>query len=190
VIVNRDVPRAPLQLLVVMLLISFTVVCSVSAQERAILLQIVSGDLLKVLYHDREEYVRLRGVETPDSHYTEDNVRWADTFHVERNSITILGKKAVYFLSTLMKRGDCLVMEFDDKHRDEFDNLVAYVSLRNGKMINELVLREGYGYLYIPSFSGRYAAKLREAQRSAQVNERGLWRKHHCLFKFFLNIQN
>lgn len=188
--VNRHVNRALLYWLIMSLLLYFTVVCSVFAQERVMLLQVVSGDVLKVLYHDREEYVRLIGIETPDSQYTKDNVKLADNFNIERDSLTILGKKAVHFLNTLMKSGDYLIIEFDDKSRDEFDTLVAYVYLVDGRMINELVLREGYGYLDVPSFSGRYADILTRAQRSAQENERGLWRKRHCLLKLFLNIQN
>ncbi len=70
--------------------------------------------------------------------------------------------------------GRRVALEFDEQPTDG-PRLVAYVYLDDGRMFNEMLLREGYAQLVDTPPNTRYLKKFREAQREAREARRGLW---------------
>ena len=55
---------------------------------------------------------------------------------------------------------------------NQYGRLLAYLWLSDGRMFNEVPLREGYAQVATFSPNVRYVERFREAQREA---DRGLW---------------
>lgn len=70
--------------------------------------------------------------------------------------------------------GRRVALEFDEQPIDG-PRLVAYVYLDDGRMFNEILLREGYAQLVDTPPNTRYLKKFKEAQREAREARRGLW---------------
>ena len=67
-------------------------------------------------------------------------------------------------------------IELDVQARDKYGRLLAYVYLPNGKMLNEEIVKAGYGSpMTIPPNVKHQEAFLR-AYRQAREKKRGLWR--------------
>jgi len=59
--------------------------------------------------------------------------------------------------------------------RDKYERLLAYVFLPDGRMLNSLLVAEGYGYAD-PRYDHPLAGQFRKLQSDAQAAGRGLWR--------------
>lgn len=93
-------------------------------------IRVVDGDTLVVNYNGVEEYVRLIGVDTPES------------VHPDSSKNTDAGFAASEF-TTVYLTGKEVELEFDVQQRDNYGRLLAYVYL-DGEMFNEKLLRTGY----------------------------------------------
>jgi micrococcal nuclease len=70
--------------------------------------------------------------------------------------------------------GRRVALEFDEQPTDG-PRLLAYVYLDDGRMFNEMLLKEGYAQLWTPPPNTRYLKRFTEAQREAREARRGLW---------------
>ena len=78
-------------------------------------------------------------------------------------------------LTALAPTGSSVRLETDSIPRDSQARLLAYVFLPDGRMINEILVREGFAF-YEPSRENvRYAARLRAAEDAARSENRGVW---------------
>lgn len=78
-------------------------------------------------------------------------------------------------LAAVLPVGKRVVYEVDRVPRDEHDRLLAYVFLDDGRMVNEMLLRQGYVFLE-PSVENRlYLDRLRKAEAIARAQARGVW---------------
>ena len=68
-------------------------------------------------------------------------------------------------------------LEFDRETRDRFGRWLAYVYLKDGRMINLEVLKAGYGYYLHSPANSRYHTQLLDAQRDAMEERRGIWKR-------------
>lgn len=64
--------------------------------------------------------------------------------------------------------------------RDKYGRLLRFAYLENGRLVNEVLVREGYAYAspYMPDLSK--SDFFREAESDAKSNHRGLWNKEVC----------
>lgn len=85
------------------------------------------------------------------------------------------GTAATAALASFLPAGSTLVLETDLERRDRYGRLLAYV-WSDGKMINWLIVRQGWGLSYRFAPNLRYAAQLDAAQARARAERRGLWR--------------
>lgn len=119
------------------------------------------------------EKIRLTGVDTPESSYN---------FHIEKQrslgdtkTIIALGKRAKKFTQSLILLGTKVRLEFDVQVKDHFERTLAYVWLPDGRMLNEVLVKEGYAMASSYPPNVRYEERFRKAHRYAIENSKGLW---------------
>ncbi len=122
---------------------------SLHAQELVIrelvtVIKIIDGDTLWVYYGGQREKVRLIGIDTPESKVNTKAKRDAEKTGQDIEIITAMGKRATKYVSSLVKPGHKVTIEFDVEQRDRYGRLLGYVYLSNGKMLNEEIVKAGY----------------------------------------------
>ena len=121
--------------------------------------RVVDGDTLLL---DRNERVRLIGVDTPE---TVDPRRPVERF----------GKEASDFTKR-MAEGKKVRLEYDQDRRDRFGRTLAYVYLEDGTFLNAEIVKQGYGHAYT-QFPFKYLKEFRGYEREAREAQRGLWKR-------------
>jgi len=123
--------------------------------------RVVSGQTLEVLgvaeQPDLISQVRLIGVDAPDLRQQP----W--------------GEDAKQLLETLIGDKDGTVrLEFDLETKDNFGRTLAYV-WKNNLLLNEQVLKQGYGLFGVRSLNHKYDQRLEQAQQWARLMGQGIW---------------
>ena len=151
--------------LFLILTIVFFLSCENEAQFYKVL-KIFDGDTILIDYNGKEECIRYIGVNTPEISHPGMGID-EETFGVlatEKNRELVADKE--------------VALELDAQERDKYGRLLAYVYLKNGEMVNEILAKEGYAYLLTYPPNVKYADKFRKAQIYARENEKGLWSKN------------
>ncbi|MFN3395206.1 MAG: thermonuclease family protein [Thermodesulfovibrionales bacterium] len=116
------------------------------------------GDTVSIKIGGREEKIRLIGIDAPEL----GQEPW--------------GKKAKRKLQDIIRRTDKSVrIELDVEERDKYGRLLAYLWTKDGRLINEEMVRSGYALLYTIPPNVRYVERLRKAQEMAYKNKVGIW---------------
>ena len=68
-------------------------------------------------------------------------------------------------------------IEWDSRIRDNRNNLLGYVFLKDGRLVNREILAAGQAKSRILAPNTQYAAELRKAEDSAKRNKLGVWEK-------------
>lgn len=122
--------------------------------------RVVDGDTIVVKYNDKEERLRLIGVDTPES------------VHPEKGEQPF-GKEASDYTKAQLA-GKTVEIEFDVEQRDQYGRLLAYVWL-DGKLFNETLVKEGYAVLLTWPPNVKYVERFTAAQKEAREKGKGLW---------------
>jgi micrococcal nuclease len=133
--------------------------------KRAEVVNVVDGDTLDIDIPDGKwdhTRIRLLGVDTPETVHPKKGVMYYGPEASERASELAEGREVR------------VVIDHISKSRDHYGRLVAYVVLPGGEMLNEKLVREGYGYAD-PRFPHSRREEFAEFQRDAREAERGLW---------------
>jgi micrococcal nuclease len=108
--------------------------------------------------------VRLIGVDTPEVY----------------GQVECYGRRASAFVARLLPIGSAVSFRLGVDTRDRYGRALAYVYLRDGRMLNMLLVRRGYAQpLTIPpndELSPRFVAAARSARRRGV----GLWAPGAC----------
>jgi micrococcal nuclease len=123
---------------------------------------VVDGDTIDVQIDGKEETIRLLLVDTPE------------TVHPSK-PVQPFGPEASDFMKELLK-GEEVELEIGISERDKYGRILAYVYTKEGKMVNELLLKKGLArvaYIFPPNT--KYVDDFREIQRDAQLREKGIW---------------
>lgn len=121
--------------------------------------RVIDGDTLLLASGHR---VRLIGVDTPE------------TKHPDR-PVERLGKQAFHFTRTLVGDGP-VRLEFDRERRDPYRRLLAYVSLPDGRMLNEELILAGYSEAETRfPFRSDMKRRFQQAEDAARQAKRGIW---------------
>jgi micrococcal nuclease len=130
--------------------------------------KVVDGDTIHVDIDGKKETVRLIGINTPET---------VDP----RRPVECFGKEASDTAKELMARQRVRV-ETDPTQGelDKYGRLLAYVYLENGIFVNKYMVEEGYAYEYTYRVPYKYQSEFKAAQKSAEVNGRGLWAPGVC----------
>lgn len=123
--------------------------------------RVADGDTLIVNIDGTEEYVRLIGVDTPES------------VHPDKERNVPYGEIASEFTKKLTE-GKAATLETDVQERDRYGRLLAYVYL-DGVMLNKTLLSEGHAKLATYPPNVRYADEFAVLQTEAREKGAGIW---------------
>jgi len=112
-----------------------------------------SGDTITVKPEDKVTYAGIRAP-LKDEPLFEEATR--------RNGELVEGKK--------------LRLRFEEDERDKKQRLLAYAFV-DGKLVNEILVREGLAFVRLTPTTQRFAKQLLAAQGKARRAQRGLWSK-------------
>ena len=128
------------------------------AEKKAFVRYVIDGDTI-VLRNGTK--VRYKGINTPEIPHKDspgEPFGWKAT---KRNRKLVQNKYV-----TLVQ---------DDEKRDRFGRLLAYVFLPDGRMVNEILVREGMAFMCLSKKGSLFSSRLLAAQRAAIDAERGIW---------------
>ncbi len=141
-----------------------------------VVVKVYDGDTFKCRFENGEEVrVRLIGVDTPESRRNKKAYRDARRQGISVEEIIYMGKKASAFTKSLIPPGTTVYLETDVQMFDKYGRLLAYVYLPDGRMLNEVLLKEGYATVYTVPPNVKYAERFVKLQREAMLKGKGLW---------------
>ena len=130
-----------------------------------LIVRVVDGDTLDVNCPDGpypHTRIRLWGVDTPETVKPDTPVEH-------------FGPQATQFTKDAAL-DQTVTLELDRRQtRDKYGRLLAYVFLPDGRMLNRLLVQEGYGYAD-PRYDHRYKEEFHRLQRRAMRERLGLWK--------------
>ena len=141
---------------------------SVSAQTFPVR-RVIDGDTVVVSIADRDETVRLLGIDTPE---TVDPRKPVQCFSIEASDETKL---------LLDGRQVSLQSDPTQSDRDKYGRLLRYVFRDDGLFINEFLVQKGFAYEY--TYLGmpyKYQTVFRADQKTARLSGAGLWTTSTC----------
>jgi micrococcal nuclease len=119
-------------------------------------LRVIDGDRFYCQLPNREiEKVRLIGVEIPEQ----------------------IAEKAAKFAESKLVRGTPVKLEFDEETRDSHGSIPAYVYLPDGKMLNALLLENGYARAVTNTPNVKFKDLFLKIEAEAREQDKGFWKK-------------
>jgi len=130
--------------------------------------RVVDGDTFVIRLGNSELFkVRLIGVNAPES---------ADP----RRKVQCYGKEASEYLRSQIENKQVeLVRDTSQRNRDKYERLLRYVFMDSVNVGQELI-EQGFAYEHTYSIPYTYQPEFKNAQKNAQKNESGLWKKNAC----------
>ncbi len=124
---------------------------------------VIDGDTLMIETKDGVEKVRLIGIDTPE-------------VDPNRGGPECYGTEASMRTKELTEQ-QLVTVEYDESQgvRDNYGRLLGYVRLSDGKLLNEMLVAEGYAREYTYNKPYAYQTELQTAQATARKEKRGLW---------------
>lgn len=138
------------------------------AQTYYSVVKVIDGDTLSIQINGKVQTLRLIGLDTPET---------VDP----RKPVQCFGREASAKAKEILT-GQQVRIE-TDQTQDEYDKynrLLAYVFLPEGTLLNEMMIREGYGHEYTHQTPYKYQNEFRAAENEARNKKRGLWADGAC----------
>jgi len=130
--------------------------------------KVIDGDTIMVKINDKEEAVRLIGIDTPET---------VDP----RKTVQCFGKEASEKMKELLEN-KMIKLEADttQNDRDKYNRLLRYVYLEDGTFINKKLIEEGFGFEYTYQIPYKFQMEFKVAQKMAEEKKIGLWADGVC----------
>lgn len=130
--------------------------------------RVIDGDTLAIDDNGEEKKVRLIGINSPES---------VDP----RRPVQCYGEEASQHMQDLAK-GRLIQLEYDDSQGqyDKYGRILAYAYLEDGRMLNQIMIADGYAYEYTYDKPYIYQSKMKTAETIARNSSRGLWSNVTC----------
>ncbi|HEY4540685.1 MAG TPA: thermonuclease family protein [Faecalibacter sp.] len=133
--------------------------------------------IVKNEFTKEEKEIRLYGIDAPEIRINRKLKIDEEKSHIPASLLMELGWEARNYLTTVLSVDDRITIITETKNAfDIYNRQLAYVILKSGKCLNELLLQNGYA----KASREYYCSKLPEYQlmnRQAQINRRGLYAK-------------
>ena len=133
------------------------------------------GDTPRVALASGTVRVRLIGIDAPETSHGDRAARQGEQLGKDAATIARLGRLAKAAAERLAPPGTPVWVETDVQTHDRYGRLLAYVFLRNGRMVNEELVRQGWAMVLTIPPNVRYADRFVRAQQDARQHRRGLW---------------
>ncbi len=130
-------------------------------------LKVVDGDTIEIMWNNKREKVRIKGLDTPE-------------VKDPRYPVQCYGEKASQKAKDLLS-GKIITVETDNS-RGKYGRLLAYIRLKSGEDFGEKMIREGYAWHY-RTFPHERMSVYDKAEIEARDNNRGLWAPDTCAGK-------
>jgi micrococcal nuclease len=137
--------------------------------------RVVDGDTVVVRLADRQERVRLIGIDTSEIHESEKLARQSVRTGHDATTIQRLGQRAAALTAAWLPAGRRVGLELDIERRDGYGRLLAYVWREDGILVNLTLLEAGQAQLFTIPPNVRHADRLRACAAAARAARRGLW---------------
>ncbi len=131
-------------------LITFT---SAKKQEEFLVTKIIDGDTIKL---ENGQTIRMICVNTP-----------------EKGELGF--EEATNYLKSIILNKK-INLKKDISEKDKYNRLLRYIYLNN-TLINELIVRKGYGFAYPFEPDTKFCAKILKAEQKAKKEKLGIWKK-------------
>ena len=128
----------------------------------ATVVRVVDGDTIRVRIGEREEAVRLIGIDTPET-------------HGQGGLRECFGQEAAARTAKLLPEGVTVKLVLDVEARDRYGRLLAYVYRDDGLFVNMALAEDGYAaaLTYPPNVA--HADEFAAVTAAAREANRGLW---------------
>ncbi|MBS3978136.1 MAG: thermonuclease family protein [Syntrophomonadaceae bacterium] len=123
--------------------------------------RVIDGDTFAIKIQDKEERVRLIGVDTPE---TKGPGKELEPYGVEAKDFT-----------RRLLQGKRVRLELDVREKDRHGRILAYAYLSDGTFVNAKLVQEGYARVMTVPPNVRFADLFLQLEREARVDRRGLW---------------
>lgn len=132
------------------------------SQTFYLITEVIDGDTIRANVNGKTEKIRLLAIDTPE---TKD----------PRKPVQCFGQQATSFMTSLVK-GKFVRLEPDkgQPDRDKYGRLLRYAYLESGLNVNAEMVKQGYAFAYT-RFPTSQLDQMRELERTARENNRGLW---------------
>ena len=135
----------------------------------AVVLAIVDGDTIDVAVGNREERVRLIGIDTPEIAHPALGER-------PPNDAECFSDEARIFTSELLAVGSEVRLARDIVARDDYGRLLAYVyRASDGAFVNFEIVRHGFAQPLTIAPNTTFVSLFVDAARAAERDDVGLW---------------
>lgn len=149
--------------------------CAGAASEAAaqsasgVVAWIYDGDTLQV---KGVGTVRLIGIDTPERKDSSRD-RSFTRLGARQRQLRPIGQAALRF-NIAQAKGKTVRLSFDGPRKDRHDRTLAYVYLPDGRLLNRLLLEQGYAVVY-RRFDFQHKDDFLRAEAAAQAARLGLW---------------
>lgn len=133
-------------------------------REEYLVKKVIDGDTIIIADQNKEELVRLIGVDTPEIDYqTKKSECFAD--QAKKEAENLLANKKVF-----------LEVDNSQANRDKYDRLLRYVFLENNTNFNQWLIENGLAKEYtFKNSKYKYQTEFKQAEKLARENKVGLW---------------
>lgn len=123
----------------------------------------VDGDTIAVNMNGSVETIRFIGVDTPETHKPDTPVQ-------------CYGPEAAAHTKSVISKFGKVRLQADplDTNRDVYGRLLRYVYLPDGTLLDQEIIKDGYGFAYL-DFPFSKKTDFAAAEQSAQKAKAGLW---------------
>lgn len=122
----------------------------------------VDGDTFKINVGDTSHTIRMLYIDTPETKKT-------------NTPVQLYGPEASAFTERLLKESGEVKLTFDKEIKDRYDRTLAIVELRDGRILNELLLQEGLAKVLIVEPNVKMENVYKQLEQVAKQNKAGLW---------------
>lgn len=137
--------------------------------------RVIDGDTV-VLNDGR--HIRLIGVDTPESFTNRKLTKDAKALNQEKAAMQSLGKRAAAYTRSIALNKQVRI-KGDREARDRYGRDLGYVFFTDGTMLNEKLIKDGYGCAYT-RFRFKHRDQFVSAENEARSEGRGLWPTLRC----------
>ena len=157
---------------------SFVGITTIESEPRkdVTLVSITDGDTLIVDYNGEILTARLLGIDTPETVDGKKGRKDAANIGVSIETIIMWGNMATDFVKSQISPGDSLILRFGQKaKRDTYNRLLSFVYLPDERMLNRMIIQEGYAAPLPADVTPKYNKEFNDLYKEAAKDNKGIW---------------